>query len=226
MSHDWPALLEAAQIYLCTDARRAQGDFLDFVDHAYEAGVDIIQLRDKTLTAVEEISLLQGLRSVAQRHGRLFAVNDRADFAAAVEAPILHLGQDDLAVEMARVIVGPDVLVGRSTHTPEQFDAAMRQPGVDYVCAGPIWQTPTKPGRPGTGLALLEHAAKTAAATATDIARPWFAIGGIDSSTLDDVLDAGARRIVVVRAITEARDPVAAIEELRLRLRQATQAAR
>jgi thiamine-phosphate pyrophosphorylase len=122
-----------------------------------------------------------------------------------VGAPVLHLGQDDLPTEIARDIVGPDVLIGRSTHTPAQADAARVEEGVAYYCCGPTWTTPTKPGRPAAGVELLDHT------RARDDARPWFAIGGIESlQRLDEVMAHGARRVVVVRAITEAADPGAA----------------
>ncbi len=128
---------------------------------------------------------------------------------------MLHLGQDDLPVPIARRIVGDAPLIGRSTHDAAQFDAADREPGVDYLCAGPVWTTPTKPGRPAAGLALIEHAARVAS-------RPWFAIGGIESlGRLDEVIAHGARRVVVVRAITEADDPAAAARAFAGRLRGA-----
>jgi thiamine-phosphate pyrophosphorylase len=124
--------------------------------------------------------------------------------ALAAGADVLHLGQDDLPVPVARQILGPGPVIGRSSHSPAQADAATREPGVDYFCAGPVWTTPTKPGRPATGTALLDHVAKAAPR------RPWFAIGGISLARLDEVLAAGATRVVVVRAITEADDPAAA----------------
>ncbi len=126
---------------------------------------------------------------------------------------MLHLGQDDLPVEVARAIVGPDPVIGRSTHSPAQFEAADREPGVDYCCAGPTWTTPTKPGRPAAGLNLLDHAARPR----TGLVR----IGGIDLTRLEDVLAHGARRVVVVRAITEADDPAAAARAFADRLREA-----
>ncbi|MFY9930620.1 MAG: thiamine phosphate synthase, partial [Streptosporangiaceae bacterium] len=126
---------------------------------------------------------------------------------------VLHLGQDDLPVPVARRILGPGPLIGRSSHSPAQAAAAAAEPGVDYFCAGPVWTTPTKPGRPATGLDLLAHVARTGTS------RPWFAIGGISLDRLDDVLTAGATRVVVVRAITEAADPVAATRAFAERLR-------
>lgn len=194
--------LANARLYLCTDSRSRTGDLEQFLDAVLSNGVDIVQLREKGLEARQEIRLLEAFASAAQRHHALFAVNDRADVARAVRAPVLHLGQDDLPVEVARQIVGESVLIGRSTHSRTQADAARAELGVDYYCAGPTWTTPTKPGRAATGLSLIEHAA-----SAHD-ERPWFAIGGIESlARLDEVIAAGARRVVVVRAITQAEDP-------------------
>jgi thiamine-phosphate pyrophosphorylase len=200
--------LAAARLYLCTDSRARTGDFADFLDSVYGAGVDIVQLREKGLEARDEIALLEIVAAAAERHGKLFAVNDRADVAAAVGAPVLHLGQDDLPVPIARRLLGDEVIIGRSTHSPAQFDAAAIEPGLDYLCAGPTWPTPTKPGRAAAGLSLLAHAAGAAQS------RPWFAIGGIDLDRLGAVVGAGASRIVVVRAVTEADDPAAAVRAL------------
>jgi thiamine-phosphate pyrophosphorylase len=200
-------------LYLCTDSRAGHGDFAEFLDAVLVNGVDVVQLREKGLEAAAEIRLLEIVAAAAERYGRLFAVNDRADIAAAVGAPILHLGQDDLPVSIARQIIGPAPLIGRSTHDPAQFDAAAAEPGVDYLCAGPVWATPTKPGRSAAGTALLDHAATRAPH------RPWFAIGGIDSmERLELVVARGATRVVVVRAITQAEDPGAAAREFAQRL--------
>jgi thiamine-phosphate pyrophosphorylase len=209
------AALGRARLYLCTDARQRQGDLADFLDAVLAGGVDIVQLRQKGLEAREELRYLEVFAQAAQRHGKLFAVNDRADLAYACRAPVLHLGQDDLPVPVARRIIGDGPVIGRSTHSPGQFDASRDEPGVDYLCAGPTWATPTKPGRPAAGLDLLSHAARAANT------RPWFAIGGIDADRLDEVLARGARRVVVVRAITEADDPGAAARALARRLADA-----
>jgi thiamine-phosphate pyrophosphorylase len=205
--------LASARLYLCTDARRDTGDLAEFVDAALAGGVDIVQLRDKhaglpALEAKDELAALKVIAEACARHDALFSVNDRADIAIAAGADILHLGQDDLPVEIARRIVGDDMLIGRSTHDVEQAQAAMAEPGVDYFCAGPCWPTPTKPGRPAPGLDLVRAVAKH------DVDRPWFAIGGIDADRLPQVLAAGANRVVVVRAITDAADPRAAAQEL------------
>ncbi|GAB3611179.1 thiamine phosphate synthase [Humibacter ginsengiterrae] len=200
--------LNAARLYLCTDARTRQGDFPDFVSAAYRGGVDIVQLRDKSLEGGEELELLVALAEVAAQHGRLWAVNDRADIARLAGAPVLHLGQKDLPPSAARAIVGAQTAIGRSTHTAAQVDAAIAAPDLGYFCVGPVWSTPTKPGRAAVGTELIRFAAQRSTP------RPWFAIGGIDASTIGEVVDAGARRVVVVRAITDADDPEEAARRL------------
>lgn len=204
-------------MYLCTDARRERGDLAAFADAALAGGVDIIQLRDKgspgerqygPLEARDELAALEVLAEAAHRHGALFAVNDRADIARAARADVLHLGQDDLPLPIAREIIGPAPVIGRSSHDPDQAAAAAAE-AVDYFCVGPCWPTPTKPGRAAPGLSLVRAVAESGTA------KPWFAIGGIDEQRLPEVLDAGARRVVVVRAITAAEDPEAAASRLK-----------
>jgi len=206
--------LGAARLYLCTDAREKQGDLPEFLDAVLGAGVDIVQLRQKHLEAADELALLEVFADAAARHGRLFAVNDRADVAYASRADILHLGQNDLPVPDARWLLGRGVLIGRSTHDEDQAEEAIADPAVDYFCVGPTWETPTKPGRPAAGLDLVRYVAGRTP-------KPWFAIGGIGLDNLDEVLAAGARRVVVVRAITEADDPASAAEAFAARLRTA-----
>jgi thiamine-phosphate pyrophosphorylase len=206
------ARLDRARLYLCTDARVRQGDLPEFLDAVLAGGVDIVQLREKGLEARQEIEYLSVFREACERHGALLAVNDRADVAYEVHPDVLHLGQDDLPVRAARGILGEDILIGRSTHSGEQAVAAAAEPGVDYFCAGPVWATPTKAGRPAAGPKLVEHVAALGAS------RPWFAIGGIDLTNIDQVISWGARRVVVVRAITEAADPGAAAAALARRL--------
>nr|WP_240945449.1 thiamine phosphate synthase [Rhodococcus sp. HNM0569] len=213
--------MHAARLYLCTDARRERGDLAEFADAALAGGVDIIQLRDKgsagerqfgPLEAKDELLALSVLADAARRHGALLAVNDRADLALAAGADVLHLGQGDLPVPYARTVVGRDVLVGRSTHNRAQASLAAIEDGVDYFCTGPVWTTPTKPGRGAAGLELVRTTADA------QPARPWFAIGGVDEARLPELFDAGATRVVVVRAITEAPDPHAAARALADRL--------
>jgi thiamine-phosphate pyrophosphorylase len=222
--HQLLTRLAAATLYLCTDARRERGDLAEFVDAALAGGVDIVQLRDKgsvgeqrlgPLEAREELAACAILADAARRYGALFAVNDRADIARAASADVLHLGQGDLPVDVARDIVGPDTLIGLSSHDPGQAAAAAHGTA-DYFCVGPCWPTPTKPNRAAPGLPLVQ------AAAGLRPAKPWFAIGGIDAGRLPQVLDAGARRIVVVRAITAAADPRAAAEQLRSALAAAS----
>jgi thiamine-phosphate pyrophosphorylase len=213
--NDLRARLDDARLYLCTDGRRAQGDLAPFLDAVLGHGVDIVQLREKGLEAVEELALLEVFAAACARHGALLAVNDRADVALAAGADVLHLGQDDLPVEVARRILGPGPVIGRSSHSPAQASAAAAEAGTDYFCAGPVWETPTKAGRPGTGTGLLSHVA------GLGTERPWFAIGGISFERLDAVLAAGASRVVVVRAITAADDPGAAAAAFAKRLRAA-----
>jgi thiamine-phosphate pyrophosphorylase len=208
--------LVTARLYLCTDARRERGDLAEFADAALAGGVDIIQLRDKgsageqkfgPLEARRELDALATLAEAAHRHGALLAVNDRADIARAAGADVLHLGQDDLPLHVARDIIGARPVIGRSTHAEAEVRVAATE-AVDYFCVGPCWPTPTKPGRPAPGLSLVRTAA------ALEQPKPWFAIGGIDEQRLPEVLAAGATRVVVVRAITAASDPGAAATRL------------
>ena len=215
MRTDLRERLARSRLYLCTDARQAQGDLAGFLDVVLAAGVDVVQLRQKGLEARREIGYLEVLREACERHGALLAVNDRADIALAAGADVLHLGQDDLPVPIARRIVGPGPIIGRSTHAPQEAADAAVEEGADYFCAGPVWPTPTKPGRAAPGLPLIRYV------HALGAARPWFAIGGIDLGNLGDVIAAGARRVVVVRAITDAPDPGEAAAEFARRLRQA-----
>ena len=197
------AKIDAARIYLVCGGRPDAADFLDAV---LGAGVGIVQLREKELEAKPILDLAEIFRDRCERHGVPFIVNDRADLALAARADGVHLGQDDLPVEAARRVLGRNAIIGRSTHDPEQFRHALKE-DVDYAVAGPVHETPTKPGRPAAGIDLI----RIAAAEAT---MPWFAIGGIDRNTIGAVKEAGATRVVVVRAITEAADPGAAVREL------------
>ena len=208
------ARLTAARLYVCTDARSEAGDLTGFLEEAFAGGVDIIQLRDKAIDTDVELEALAVLGRVAREREALFAVNDRADLAALVGADVFHIGQHDMSPAQARSLLGPDVLIGRSTHTLEQAREALADPEVDYFCVGPVWETPTKPGRPAVGLDALTRAAALKGIEGT----PWFAIGGIDRERLPSVLDAGAERVVVVRAVTQAPDPRAAARALRTAL--------
>jgi thiamine-phosphate pyrophosphorylase len=197
--------LESARLYVVTDARREQRDLEFFLDAILGAGVDILQLREKDAEAGDVIRWGSIFKEAAARHEALFIVNDRPDVALALQADGVHLGQNDLPVPVARRVLGPEAIIGLSCHATEDHERA--SPVADYLTAGPIHETPTKPGRPGTGLELVRFAAE-------NVNRPWFAIGGIDRSTVREVVAAGARRIAVVRAVTEAEDPAAAVREL------------
>jgi thiamine-phosphate pyrophosphorylase len=157
------------------------------------------------------VAAARAFRTAASEAGALFLLNDRPDLVAACDADGVHVGQDDAAPAVARAAVGPDRIVGRSTHEPAQADAAQADPDVDYLAVGPVHETPTKPGRPAAGLDYVAYAART-------VAKPWFAIGGLDAANVGEVLDRGAERIVVVRAIAAAADPESAARALGERL--------
>jgi thiamine-phosphate pyrophosphorylase len=197
--------LARSRLYVVTDARSARGDLHDFLEAVLQAGADIVQLREKDAEAGDLLRWGEVFRAASDRHGALFVVNDRPDVAVALEADGVHVGQNDMPPEVTRRLVGPDLIVGLSTHSREQLRAA--SPRADYVCVGPVHSTPTKPGRPAVGLDLVRTAAGRER-------RPWFAIGGIDPETLPDVVGCGARRIVVVRAVTESDDPGQAVRTL------------
>lgn len=201
------ARLADARLYVVTDARRDRGDLEPFLRACLSGSTDILQLRDKTATEDELRAAAAVFRRVCDEFGALFVLNDLPGLAADVGADGVHVGQEDVHPDHARRVVGPDVLIGRSTHSPEQL-AAAADVDVDYVAVGPVHATPTKQGRPAIGLDPVRNAAERACT-------PWFAIGGIDPDTIGAVLDAGARRIVVVRAVTEADDPEAAAWTLR-----------
>jgi thiamine-phosphate pyrophosphorylase len=198
--------LATARLYVVTGARRDRGDLGGFLDAILAAGTDVVQLREKDAEAGDLLRWGAEFRAAADRHGALFVLNDRPDVALALGADGVHVGQNDLPARFVRELVGPEMLIGVSTHDGSQFGSAPDQ--ADYLCVGPVHETPTKPGRPATGAGLVRRAA------ASGELRPWFAIGGIDPVTLPAVVEAGARRIVVVRAVTEARDPGGAVRAL------------
>ena len=198
--------LSTARLYLVCDARPR-----GFLDAALRGGVDVIQLRDKTLGDADLIAAAAEFRAAAEEHGALFVLNDRPDLVAACDADGVHVGQHDVPPAAARAAVGPGRIVGRSTHAPAQADAADADPDVDYLAVGPVHPTPTKPGRPAAGLEYVAYAAAR-------LKRPWFAIGGLDASNVHEVAALGAQRIVVVRALTEAADPEASARALRAAL--------
>jgi thiamine-phosphate pyrophosphorylase len=201
--------LSSTRLYLVATHRLAAGLLHELVPELADAGVDLIQLREKEMEAGEVVRVGEPIAAACKEAGVPFIVNDRADIALALDADGVHVGQDDLPTDVTRRLVG-ERIVGWSTHAPAEVDAAATQ-DVDYFAVGPVTETPTKPGRPAAGIDLLRHADRVAT-------KPWFAIGGIDEELLPSVMDAGATRIVVVRAITEATDPAAAAARLKERL--------
>lgn len=206
------ARLDAARLYLVCDAHGDGRDLGAFLDAALRGGVDLVQLRDKEGDDDAVLAAAPVFRAAADRHGAIFILNDRPDLVGATGADGVHVGQDDMPVERARQIVGADRIIGVSTHTPAQVETASvsgAEGAVDYFAVGPVHATPTKPGRPAVGLELIAHAARVQRPV------PWFAIGGIDAETVAPVVAAGARRAVVVRALTGAEDPEATARVLR-----------
>ena len=204
---DRRARLRRARLYFVTDLRPDLGALLR---EALAGGVDMVQLRDKSASDEELLAAAAEARAACDEHGALLWLNDRPDLALAADADGVHVGQDDEPVAEVRRAVGDDMLIGLSTHSPEQLDAALATPDADQLSVGPVWETPTKEGRPAAGLEYVRHAAAHAGPD-----RAWFAIGGIDSSNIAEVVAAGAERAVVVRAIRDAKDPRAAAATLR-----------
>lgn len=197
-------LLADRRLYLCTPDRP---DLERFLDSCIGGGVDLVQLRDKELDARPLLDAARRAIAVCRDHGVPFVLNDRPDLALDCGADGVHVGQDDAPPSLCRRILGPDAIVGFSTHAPVELDAAAAEP-VDYLSAGPVQATPTKPGRPGTGLDYVTYASRSATV-------PWFVTGGAAPDTVADMAAAGAERFVVVRWLTEATDPEAAARALR-----------
>jgi thiamine-phosphate pyrophosphorylase len=210
------ARLAAARLYLVCDSNPGGRALTDVLRAAIAGGADIVQLRDKRLSADELAAAAHAARTLCARLGALLIVNDRPEAAVEAGADGVHVGQEDMPVARVRELVGPDALIGLSTHTPAQIDAvggaAAGGPlDVDYIGVGPVHATPTKPGRPAVGLGLVRYAAARAPV-------PFFAIGGIDAGNLPAALEAGARRVAVVRALTHAANPERAARALRIPL--------
>ena len=199
--------LRTARLYLCCGARPNGADPEPLLSAALRGGVDIVQLREKSLPRREIELAAQTFRRLCDVHSALFIVNDDPDIARACAADGVHVGHGDMAPSEARAALGPEAIVGLSTHSEEQIAASAEEP-VDHISVGPIWETPTKEGRPAVGLELIAHAAAHAP-------HPFFAIGGIDATNAGRVVEAGAHRLCVVRAIRDAADPAGAAEELR-----------
>lgn len=200
--------LEHTRLYFVCNDRPGGRPLADVLPRALAGGVDVFQLRMKDARDDAVLRAAEVARAVCAGAGVPFILNDRPDLAVQVGADGVHVGQDDMTLDAARA-AAPGLLIGRSTHDPEQIAAAAE---ADYFAVGPVHETPTKPGRPSVGLRLIEHAAALGTVT------PWFAIGGIDPQTIGPVLAAGATRVVVVRAIAEAADPEAAARNLRAKL--------
>jgi thiamine-phosphate pyrophosphorylase len=198
--------LDDAHLYFVVEA--SASDVL--LDAALAGGCDLLQLRDHEAPDDDLLAAGERFRDACDAHGALFVVNDRPELALQLGADGVHVGQDDLPVDAVRRLVGPELFIGLSTHSPEQLDAALAS-GADYLSVGPIWETPTKAGRPAAGLDYVRYAAANAT-------KPWFAIGGIDAENIGEVVAAGARRAVVVRAIRDAADPRAVASALKSQL--------
>jgi thiamine-phosphate pyrophosphorylase len=205
--------LRRARLYFVTDVRPGLEELLAA---ALAGGVDMVQLRDKSASDAELVRAAAVFRRLCDEHDGLFWLNDRPDLVEACGADGVHVGQDDMPVAEARRLAGADALVGLSTHSPDQLDAAVAAGDADQLSVGPVWETPTKEGRPAAGLDYVRHAARVAGD------RPWFAIGGIDLGNVREVIEAGASRVVVVRAIRDADDPRAAAAGLRAVLEEAS----
>jgi thiamine-phosphate pyrophosphorylase len=203
MGVDRRARLRDARLYFVAD----RGGMERALQGALAGGVDLFQLRDKDATDDELLAAAATARSLCEATGALFLLNDRPDLAAASGADGVHVGQDDTPVDRARKLVGDDALVGLSTHSMQQAQAGCRT-GADYIAVGPVHATPTKQGRPAIGVEPIKYAA-------AHVSVPWFAIGGLDAGNVGAVVKAGARRIVVVRALAQADDPEAAARTLR-----------
>jgi len=199
--------LRTARLYFVCDARPGGVDPEPLLRAALGGGVDIVQLREKQLGRAEIERAASTFRRIADTYSALFIVNDDPDLARACDADGVHVGQDDASVDEARALLGPEMIVGQSTHSEEEIAAAEGR-DIDYFAVGPVWETPTKPGRPAVGLELVTHAAEQAT-------KPFFAIGGISPLNAGQVVAAGAERLCVVRAIRDAPNPGVAAEALR-----------
>jgi thiamine-phosphate pyrophosphorylase len=209
--------LRTARLYFVCEALPRGEEPEALLRAALSGGVDIVQLREKELGRDEIERSAQTFRRLCDTYSALFIVNDDPHLARSCDADGVHVGQDDVAAAAAREVLGPEAIVGLSTHSEQQLAASAEQP-VDYVSVGPVWETPTKAGRPGVGLGLVEHAAANAP-------HPFFAIGGIDAENAAEVVAAGARRLGVVRAIRDAAEPAAVAAALRATLAATGQAA-
>ena len=204
------ARLAAARLYLVCGGERDASALPELLRGAVAGGVDIVQLREKQLADDELSAVANAARALCERLGALLVINDRPTVALEAGADGVHVGQEDMAVAEVRELVGPEMLIGLSTHTPQEIDAV--DPAlVDYIGVGPIHETPTKQGRLAVGLELIRYAREHAPV-------PFFAIGGLDAGNLAEALEAGADRVCVLRAIAAAENPEAAARTLREQL--------
>lgn len=195
--------LEAAALYLVTAPSQ---QLFAIVEAALQGGLKLVQYREKDADDQVRLAQAQKLRDLCHQYGALFILNDRIDLALAVNADGVHLGQQDAPIAVARALLGPGRIIGRSTHNAGEMERAIAE-GADYIGVGPVYETPTKPGRLAVGLDYVRHAARNCPI-------PWYAIGSIDLETLGDVIQAGARRVAVVRAIMQAEDPLITTQHL------------
>lgn len=212
---DWKEkVFKDFKLYAVTDLRSEAPDILRKIEQAYRGGTDIVQLRSKILSDAALIRLGLKIKKIAEKHRKLFFVNDRVDFALVTNADGVHLGQDDMSVRVARALAlrtGRKIWIGKSTHSLSQALEAIKE-GADYIGVGPVFATPTKPHTKSVGLKFVKQAAAR-------IRIPWVAIGGIDHGNIAAVTAAGATRVAVVRAIFAAKDPERAARELKLNLK-------
>jgi thiamine-phosphate pyrophosphorylase len=194
-------ILVNARLYLVT---APAPDVLARVEAALKGGLTLVQYRDKQNNDADRLAIAQQMCQLCHSYGALFILNDRVDLALAVDADGVHLGQQDVSIALARQILGSQRIVGRSTTNPAEMERALKE-GADYIGVGPVYETPTKAGKAAAGLEYIQHAAKNATV-------PWFAIGGIDSSNIDRVIQAGAPAVAIVRAIMNADNPTHAVQ--------------
>ncbi|MEO0535106.1 MAG: thiamine phosphate synthase [Cyanobacteria bacterium P01_A01_bin.123] len=199
--------LQQAQTYLVTSPHE---HLIDVVEAALKGGLGIVQYREKVAHDCDRWPIVQQLRSLCDQYGALFLVNDRIDLALAANADGVHLGQQDLPITVARQLLGDQAIIGRSTTSPDEMQRAIAE-GADYIGVGPVYATPTKPDKAAAGLDYVRHVAAHATL-------PWFAIGGIDSHNLREVIDAGAQRVAIVRAIMQADNPTLITQSLATQL--------
>ncbi len=196
MGYQRHQLLWRSRLYLVTSPSET---LVTTVESALKGGLTLVQYRDKTADDTLRLEQATKLRRLCHAYGALFIINDRVDLALAVDADGVHLGQQDMPIATARQLLGPQRLIGRSTTNSEEMQAAIAQ-GADYIGVGPVYETPTKVGKPATGLAYVSYVSQNSSI-------PWFAIGGIDANNINDVIDAGAKRVAVVRSLMQAEQP-------------------